>query len=265
MVSLLNDMSILFRDLLIFKLSPGSGLLNAGFDSTALSTLSDKTVPEQLFFCLDVLKSAIAGLSRSGSSKLTVELCLIRMCNEHLVDSTAAMLSRISQLEKGNPGPSLNRIINKESAELTAPVNHIANADTAEAVIIEPTAPPTKPDEPETPTAPHTEPAQEKSGCFWTDTLKMLESEPSVHVLLNDSSIVQGKQNDNILTIFSADSFTAGLIEIESTTQLIKEAAKKVLCEDVVIRTELVDTIVNNESKRGKLESLSAFDIVSFE
>ena len=100
MTSLLNEMTALFRDLLVFKLSPDSGLLlNVGFDRSALATLSNQLSSERLFFCLDVVKTALFGLSRSGSSKLSIEMCLMKMCDESLTDSSEALLSRISRLE----------------------------------------------------------------------------------------------------------------------------------------------------------------------
>jgi len=295
MVSLLNDLSVLFRNLLIFNISPDSGLIDTIFDGTALSALSNKTTPEQLFFCLDVLKTAISGLSRSGSSKLTVELCLIKMCNERLSEETSAMLSRISKLESGistplpvttsapvttpppsptpvpppaptpppappptpppasapppTPPPALDII--KNDTELTDTVNLVANTDPEEPVAI-------------TPAAQSIDTDPEKSGCFWTDILKILEREPSIHALLSDNSIVQAQQNENILTIIVADSFTAGAIETESTTELIKEAAENVLGNNILLRIE-VGSIDTEDSKQSKLESLSAFGIVKFE
>jgi len=100
MTSLLNEMTSLFRDLLVFKLSPDSGLLlNVGFDSSTLSAYSKEISSERLFFCLDVVKNALSGLSRGESSKLSVEMCLMKMCDERLTDSSEALLSRISQLE----------------------------------------------------------------------------------------------------------------------------------------------------------------------
>jgi len=101
MASLLGEMAALTRDLLVYKLSPNSGLLNAGFDRDAYSALSENLTPEHLFYCLDVLKSAVSSLSRGGSSKLAVEICLIRMCDERLSDDPTALLARISRLETG--------------------------------------------------------------------------------------------------------------------------------------------------------------------
>jgi len=127
MTSLLNEMALLVRDLLVFKLSPDSGLLNAGFDRKTLTSLSDELVPERLYFLLDILKSAIAGLSRSGSSKLSVEMCLIKMCDERLSDDASALLARITRLESGVTDirdDSLKSGVMDKSIQTAAPLKH---------------------------------------------------------------------------------------------------------------------------------------------
>jgi len=85
MVSLLNEMTSLIRDTLVFKLSPDSSLLlSAEYSRNELSALSVKFNPNFLFSCLDVLKTAISGTNRSGSTKLTVEMCIIKMCDNNV-------------------------------------------------------------------------------------------------------------------------------------------------------------------------------------
>ena len=83
MVSLLNEMTALIRDLLVFKLSPDSGLLLCvNYSNSDLSSLSAGMSHEQLYYCLDILKSTLSGLGRSGTSKLAVEMCIIKMCDD---------------------------------------------------------------------------------------------------------------------------------------------------------------------------------------
>jgi len=86
MSALLNEMTSLVRDLLVFRLSPDSGLmLTVNYDSKDLSALSKKITHNKLFHYLDILKTAISGLNRSGISKLSVEMCLIKMCDDEPV------------------------------------------------------------------------------------------------------------------------------------------------------------------------------------
>jgi len=90
MASLLNEMTSLIRDLLVYKLSPDSDLLlSVTYSHSDLLALSKKTTHKQLFHCLDVLKTAFTSLGRSGASKLTVEICLIKMCEFNFDNDTA--------------------------------------------------------------------------------------------------------------------------------------------------------------------------------
>ena len=91
MVSLLNELTSLVRDLLVFRLSPDSGLLlTVNYSSSDFSALISKFSHKKLFNCLDILKSAISGVGRSGCSKLAVEICLIKMCDDTSIESASS-------------------------------------------------------------------------------------------------------------------------------------------------------------------------------
>jgi len=252
MASLLNEIASLFRDLLVFKLSPESGLLtNAGVDKTTLSGLLKNLTPERLFFCLDVIKTTISGTSRSGSSRLTVELCLIKMCDERLSDYSVALLSRITSLETGSPilTAPVNITSASEKESLTDTVNSIEpQALKAEENMTKGTVSPLEP-----------------SLChIWDGVLENLKSEPSVRVLLSDSSKVQAVFEDKLLTVNFTDSFTANQVR-QNFSELIKDAAREILGHDVVLHIEVVDSIGSDDSKHDKLEYLSAFVSSNFD
>jgi DNA polymerase-3 subunit gamma/tau len=244
MASLLNEMTGLTRDLLVFKIAQDSVLIGSNASSAELSALSKKLTPERLFFCLEVFKDALSGLSRGGSSKLAVEICLIRVCDERLSGDMSALISRISRLESTAPQATHENSAPQVRLESTVPQATLEAEEVSSVV---------------------SEVADEvsESGDFWADTLAYLSDHPSVRALLNDSSKVQVKQDGNELVIGIADSFNADMIESEYMV-FLKEAARKALGRDVVIRIEtgIGDT---EENKRSKLESLSAFGIVNFE
>jgi len=302
MASLLSELALLLRDLLIFKLSPNSGLLSATSNHSTLSELSDKTNPQWLFYSLDVLKTAIASLTRGGSSKLAVELCLIKICDERLSDSPDAMLSRLSKLEAGNLTLSapVNIIENAkqnnngaEKIEITDSVNAVEStapsndnisenelSDTVNAVEITPSN--------NEKITENELSAQVSDDDFWSGILAFIRSDPPVHALLSDNNKVQARHEGSTLTITVPDSFSANLIESEFS-DLLREAAKKTLGRDVMIRVEIGTTtfrsevilpvskennnmIVDDEDetnedikKRAKLDSLSALGIVKYE
>jgi len=267
MASLLGEMTSLFRDLLVFKLSPDSGLiLNFSCSNADFSKLSENLTAERLFFCLDVLKTALFGLQRSGSSKLAVEMCIFKMCDERLCDNSEALLSRISQLEAGG-------VSRTAPAKKTIPVNP-APVDPAPDDIM-----PSEKSEPESASSqdkteePPPRPAQDKteepspcpeSGDFWAEMLKLLKNEPSVYALLSDGSKVQAQRKDNTITVNVTDEFTAGLVKSDFS-ELIKDAAKSILGHEPIIQAQVIETAESDKSKSDKLESLSAFNIVNFE
>jgi len=249
MASLLNEMTSIFRDLLVFRLSPDSGLLtNVGFDRAELSKLSGRFTPERLFFCLDVLKAIISGMSRSGCTRLTVELCLIKMCDVRLTDDTGALLSRIASLEAG--APSLSAAVNNVAVNINATVND----------------PISDLDNPSTDTVTHIANEPSLAGLspcldFWAGILSHLKKEPSVHVLLSNSSKVQARLEEGSLVISVTDVFSENQIK-HSFNELIKDAAKSVLGRDVIISVEVLDSIVNNEDKNDESDKFNNFDIV---
>jgi len=82
MASLLSETAALIRDLLVFKISPDSSLLSPGFDKSAIEAISSKLTSERLFFLLDILKTTISNQQRGLGSKLAVEMCFIKMCED---------------------------------------------------------------------------------------------------------------------------------------------------------------------------------------
>ena len=111
MAALLNELTGFFRDMLIVSLSPESSLIATGVSRSELSELSKTFTNERLIYCLTTLKEAMSGLSRGGVSRLTLELCLIRMCDEALSDDSTALASRIAKIESNRSNESNGGLI----------------------------------------------------------------------------------------------------------------------------------------------------------
>jgi DNA polymerase-3 subunit gamma/tau len=236
MASLLNELAQVVRDILVYKLSPGAGLISGMLDSAELSALSAKLPPERLFFYLDLIREAVAGLQRGGIAKLPVEICLVRMCDERLTGNVPAMLSRIARLEE-QPRPVMtitdDSAKNKEAtlnSQIPSPAIALA-------------------------------PAPEDD---WARILEMLKTDGATYSLLCDGAKVKAAIRDNALIISAGDKFTADSIEKPSASQSLKEAALKALGRDVLIRVERCGgSSVDNGA--SKIESLRAYDVVKFE
>jgi DNA polymerase-3 subunit gamma/tau len=247
MTSLLSEMTALFRDLLVFKISPDSGLLSAGLDKNALSGLSGKFSSERLFFCLDMLKNILSSLSRSGSSKLAIEICLIKMCEDTTLPVSVITVNEAEIKDSAAnvvPKKVIEKDVGSENEDLTAAVivDNVAESMTDEPSLCHTSA---HPDD------------------FWVKILDLLKREPSVRVLLNDSSKVQAALKDKLLTVNFTDSYTADQIK-HSFSDLIKDAAEKVLGHNVIINIGVVESIDSDETKRSKLDSISAFVTENF-
>ncbi len=99
--SLLNELSALTRDLLIYMTAPkgGADLLSGGYDGAQLSELTQGVPPQRLLFMAAQLQNASASLPLSPNRRTDAELCLIRLCDESLCGDTAALNARIACLE----------------------------------------------------------------------------------------------------------------------------------------------------------------------
>ena len=79
--SLLNELTTVMRDILLFKLSQESALLSGMIERSDLAILSPMFSPERLLTGLEIASETLFTLSRGGSAKLTLEICLIRLCD----------------------------------------------------------------------------------------------------------------------------------------------------------------------------------------
>jgi len=259
MAALLNELAILSRDMLVSRLSADSPLLSGSFSRAEISGLSKKLTPERLFSFLDMIREAILSLSRGGSVRVSVEMCLIRMCDERLSDDPAAVLSRLARLES-NPQPVYEAVI-----AASEPQAHEQDA-LIEGLRVEPAMtslvsqqPPLAPATPESSTAP-----ESSDIGFWGEILDLLKDNAPVYALLSDGVMVGAEHREGMLTVRVNNSFTAAQIESKMTSGPLKDAAEKILNREVVIRVETVSGI-GEDAKHGKLERLSAFGNVNFE
>ena len=280
MASLLNDMASLWREVLIYKLSADSPLLSGRYDRAELSGLSKKLNPEQLYYFLDVIREAGLSLSRGGSARLTVEMCLIRMCNERLSDDAAALLARIARLEaqdreKGEARREKENAADAESGKLeveseksgdgdaendsqiTISNSHLKTIDVEDGVNSEFRIPNSELSaDPE---------SDVPKGGFWHDILELLKDDVPIYMLLSDSANIQAQQQDGTIIIHTGNAFTAEQVKSKMFSAPLKEAAEKVLGREIIIRVEAAGAGGDTPDKREKLEGLSAFGIVQFE
>ncbi len=99
--ALLRELSDLCRDLLIQRSAPqgGSVLLTGLYDGKTLESLASLAPGSRLIFMLEILGQTLAALGGS-SLRTEAELCLMKLCDESLCGSPAALTARLERLER---------------------------------------------------------------------------------------------------------------------------------------------------------------------
>jgi len=299
MSSLLSEMASLLRDILVYKLSPDSPLQRGGFSREGISSLSEKFSTERLFFCLEIIREAVFNLSRGVGVKLTVEMCLISMCDERLSDDMPALLSRIARLEgafaqgsgirgqgsevrgqgsevrdqgsevRGQESGDEERnaefgIKNEGEAgipnpELTEPLKSETDQTEVDSQRLEASGSDHINSEFRIPNSEFTD-----SASFWANVLEHFKNDMSIYSLLSDSSRVNAELRDDALIIRAGDMFIISLIESKKFSDPLKEVARKILGRDISIRVE-VGGDNSDEVGRKKIDDLDKFGVVKFE
>ena len=252
MTSLLSEIASLIRDVLVYALSPGSPLQSGGFTQDELSALSSALSPERLLLCLDTIREAVFSLSRNASTKLTVEMSFIRMCDERLTDDVPALLTRIERLEREFDNRNSKLGISDDTAAVphddSTTVSLIGTSDNADITTARP--------------AQNSEINRDKG--FWHSILELLRSDMSIYSLLSDSSRVQAELRDNNLVIRAGDSFTVSLIESKKFSDPLTDAARNILGGNTAILVEVGGGIAD-DNRLKKIDDLNKFGIVRFE
>ena len=281
MSSLFSEMASLMRDVLVYKLSPESPLLSGRFGREELSSLAVNLSHERLYFYLDVIRGAVMSLSRGDNVKTTVEINLIRMCDERLSDDMPSLLARIEALEFGIRNSEFGI---KDEADNAESVPSLVGADgpVSPSLEIPPQPVGCGADEPplldapflpaqtdhETDAYAHNSelqiPNSELREDFWSSILEQLKDDMPIYSLLSNNTRVQAEQQDSALVIRAGDSFTVDLIKSKKFIDPLTEAARKILGENATIRVEAGDGAAPT-IKAKKIDDLGRFDIVRFE
>ena len=100
--SLLGELSSLMRDVLMLHVAPkgAQDLLSGGYDSSTLSGFARRMTTEELLCAMETLQRATDALRDAKNPKMTVELCLVSLCDNAAGESIASLRARISRLEE---------------------------------------------------------------------------------------------------------------------------------------------------------------------
>ena len=100
--SLLGELGSLMRDVLMLHVAPkgAQDLLSGGYDSSTLSGFARRMTTEELLCAMETLQRATDALQDAKNPKMTVELCLVSLCDNAAGESIASLRARISRLEE---------------------------------------------------------------------------------------------------------------------------------------------------------------------
>ncbi len=223
--TVLSELISLSRDLLIRQTAPdaGAGLLIGGYDEQTLATLSKNMPPERLIAILERLEEAVDACKRSGSSRTTAELCLIRLCDPSLDGSSAGLAARIAKLEgivaQGVPiAPTASGATVREAAQPVPSDDSAPPWQTSSASA--PAAP--VPSAPSTPV-----PSSAPQNSQWLDLIEALRGRlpMTIYPLLKTGSNAIGQWQGDVLTIYIQESLLYQLANKPEVIQTIAEAA----------------------------------------
>ena len=99
---LLNELSVLLRDILLYMTAPDrcENLLSGNFNKDTLANFAAQMRPAMLMQHLDTVQNAQEKLKDSRNQRMTVELCLIAMCDPSLSEGITALRARVDRLEQ---------------------------------------------------------------------------------------------------------------------------------------------------------------------
>lgn len=98
---LLSELAGLLRDILLMQTAPHNcdSLLSGNHGHTVLQRFTGAITSAQLLYALETVQEAQDKMRDSRNLRMTVELCLIALCDPSLSDGIAGLRARISKIE----------------------------------------------------------------------------------------------------------------------------------------------------------------------
>lgn len=292
---LLGELANLMRDVLLTQAAPDhcDQLLSGNYDRGSIDGFTKTIASAELLAALETVQNAQDAMRDSNHPRMTVELCLIGLCDPTLSDNVASLRARVTRLEQqiaqGIPAPaaplqqpSHSAAPSTDTASQTPPIKKQA-PDTAsdqdrppweEAPVPpweEEERPPLPDEPPEEPkyipqsmreaARPVTKTPSAPVDDRWPPFMDLAKKQlgPSVGALLYQCS---GTFGESELTI-SAPDFPFGRLSAPGTAQKLRDCAAQIYGHPVQVK------VINSEASvvraTRSLDELKQFPIVKFE
>ncbi len=273
--TVLGELSVLTRDLLIRKTAPRSGnaLLSGNWDETTMRGLSEHFTAPRLVWMLTMLQGVLADLPRSSNRRTDAELCLLRLCDERLDESVQALSARLDlveqQLSTGVPAvrvqsTSALQRTETEYLEKAPDISHTQVEGPVEKKREEPpakaaaTVPRVSAEAAEAPadlvkTEAQNEPVRKQEpsataaartagdGSFWKTLAPALRDKVPRNAwpFLGNPSMVQGHLESGVLTLWVDDELVKGVVSRPAVLEAIRALAQAKLGEAVRVQVKV--------------------------
>lgn len=256
MNALLGELSALLRDILLIRIAPNGAenLLGGSFDRGTIDRFAHVSA-ERLNFALAQTLDAQASLGRTTNRKLTVELCVIHLCQPELSGDVGALQARIAQLEQRMAaGVPVQASVSAPIVPKAAPAVDLPPWE-AEAAVQPATVSETPPPA-ETIPAPVPPPVAEVS--FWKQVLDRAQGDldASTYTILADGKEVSGVLDGLILGIYIDNDFTRLMVETKDVLETLQRAATAQHGNPVLIKIHAGAPPVSADAK-SKLDALT--------
>ena len=131
--TLLSELNTLLRDCLMASVAPRAGvnLLSGRHDPKTLAVFCKKLTKAELICRINTISDYLSKIKDSKSPKLTVELCLISLCDPSLTEGMDELRARVSRIEEDmKHAPAARYVAEDEDDEADyAPVAEIPYDD----------------------------------------------------------------------------------------------------------------------------------------
>lgn len=299
MNAVVDELLSLTRDILIYMLSPDNctGLISGVFDTDTIKSLSKGLSSAQVMHWLEILKNTQVEMSEVSSGRISVELCMLRMCDTNLSNDASSLAARIGAIEKRlENGDFASPVVSAKRSEPAPqpqydeppfydefdappwdeePPPPVAEHYDTPPWDDEPVPAPVYEPEPAKEIAPPPspkpiEPAPSKvfapaSSDSWDAILDGAQQDIDMPLffMLNDKAEVRGVVSGDTLMVKCKNPFTVTIADTPEVIAALKKSAAKILGRSVAVK--LTDDDGSEEVAVDKLDALSKFDIISFE
>ncbi len=235
--AVLSELSGLTRDLLLRRTAPqgAAALLTGGFDEATMRALGERFTAPRLTHMLTLLQQVLSELKQSANQRTAAELCLIRLCDVTLDDTSTGLAARLSRLEQllGSGAsvakPTVSAPVPQPAAPTPSPADDLPPWEEERPPLPpepeltpapEPPAPPPAP-------APVPKSAPTSVGGFWPEFSAGLRGfvPPSSLPYLMKRDSVDGRWANGVLTLWVKDEFTKSMLNKGAVTEGLAKAA----------------------------------------